>query len=48
MDIDEEDGTQKPKTVSDFGVEVDFDALEDEDREVCKLNGQGVYRSSTG
>ncbi|KAF9454363.1 condensin complex subunit SMC1 [Macrolepiota fuliginosa MF-IS2] len=33
MDIDEdEDGTQRPKAVADYGVEVDFDSLDDDDR----------------
>jgi structural maintenance of chromosome 1 len=36
MDVDEdEDGTQRPKKVQDFGIEVDFEALDDEEREVC-------------
>ncbi|KAG6329522.1 hypothetical protein ID866_9567, partial [Astraeus odoratus] len=34
MDIDEdEEGAQRPKKVQDFGIEVDFDALDDEERE---------------
>ncbi|KAF7332519.1 Structural maintenance of chromosomes protein [Mycena kentingensis (nom. inval.)] len=34
MDVDEdEDGTQQPRRVQDFGIEVDFDALDDDDRE---------------
>ncbi|KAF9233408.1 hypothetical protein BU15DRAFT_90371 [Melanogaster broomeanus] len=33
MDVDEdEDGTQRPKQVQDYGIEVDFAALDDEDR----------------
>jgi hypothetical protein len=35
MDVDEdEDNTQQPKVVADFGIEVDFEALEDEEKEV--------------
>ncbi|KAI8982948.1 condensin complex subunit SMC1 [Trametes punicea] len=34
MDVDEdEDGTQQVKRVPDFGIEVDFDSLEDDERE---------------
>jgi len=34
MDVDEnDDGTQRPREVHDFGVEVDFAALDDDDRE---------------
>ncbi|KAG8960567.1 Structural maintenance of chromosomes protein 1 [Tulasnella sp. 419] len=34
MDMDEdEDGTQKPRQVQDYGIEVDFEDLDDEDRE---------------
>ncbi|KAI6108622.1 RecF/RecN/SMC [Pisolithus croceorrhizus] len=34
MDVDEdEEGTQRPKQVQDYGIEVDFDALDDEERE---------------
>lgn len=34
MDVDEdEDATQVPKRVQDYGIEVDFDSLDDEDRE---------------
>jgi structural maintenance of chromosome 1 len=33
MDIDEdEDGTQRPKSVPDYGIEVDFDLLDEDDR----------------
>ncbi|KAI9569904.1 hypothetical protein HD554DRAFT_2088472 [Boletus coccyginus] len=33
MDVDEdEDGTQRPKQVQDYGIEVDFAALDDEER----------------
>ena len=35
MDVDEDDeGTQRVKRVPDHGIEVDFDGLKDEDREV--------------
>lgn len=36
MDVDE-DGTQQrqPKRGQDFGIEVDFEQLEDADRDVC-------------
>ena len=35
MDVDEdEDGTQKPRRVPDYGIEVEFELLEDEEREV--------------
>lgn len=35
MDVDEdEDGTQRPKQVSNYGIEVDFESLDDEEREV--------------
>lgn len=37
MDVDEdEEGTQKTKRVQDYGIEVDFSLLEDDEREeVC-------------
>lgn len=35
MDVDEdEEGTQRPKRVADFGIEVNFDDVDDEEREV--------------
>ena len=35
MDVDEdEDATQRPKRVPDFGIEVDFDKLDEGEREV--------------
>lgn len=35
MDVDEdEDGTQRPRQVQDYGIEVDFAALNDEERAV--------------
>lgn len=40
MDVDEdEDGTQRPRQVQDYGIEVDFDALDDEERAVspCRV-----------
>lgn len=51
MDVDEDDdGTQRPKKVHDFGIEVDFEGLDDEtresgsmdefDREIVKLNAE--------
>ena len=33
MDVDEDEESQKPKRVSDYGIEVDFDLLDDEERE---------------
>jgi hypothetical protein len=40
MDVDD-DGTQRPKEVADWGVEPNFDDLEDEDREVsCMIPSQ--------
>lgn len=41
MDVDEdEDGTQRPRQVQDYGIEVDFAALEDEERAVslCRVS----------
>jgi structural maintenance of chromosome 1 len=49
MDVDEdEDATQRPKQVQTYGVEVDFDGLDDDvrengsvadfDKEITKLN----------
>ena len=34
MDVDDEDGTQRPRRVDDYGIELDFDMLEDDEREV--------------
>ena len=35
MDVDEdEDGTQHPRKVQDFGIEVDFESLDEDEREV--------------
>ena len=34
MDVDEdEDATQRPKAVADYGIEIDFDSVDDDDRE---------------
>jgi len=49
MDVDEdEDATQRPKQVQDYGIEVDFDELDEDvrengsvvdfDKEIAKLN----------
>lgn len=32
MDVDDDDGTQQPRQVQDYGVEVDFDSLTEEER----------------
>jgi hypothetical protein len=38
MDVDDdEDGTQQPRRVQDYGIEVDFESLDDDDREVGDL-----------
>ena len=38
MDVDDdENGTQRPRKVPDYGIEVDFEQLDDEEREVCHL-----------
>lgn len=34
MDVDDENGAQKPRQADDYGVEVDFDGLDDADKEV--------------
>jgi hypothetical protein len=35
MDVDEDEhGTQRPRKAQDFGIEVDFDCLNDDEREV--------------
>lgn len=35
MDVDEdEEGTQRPKRVQDYGIEVDFDNVDEDEREV--------------
>ncbi|KAJ8594932.1 RecF/RecN/SMC protein [Rhizopogon salebrosus TDB-379] len=32
MDVDDDDGTQRPRQVQDYGIEVDFDSLTEEER----------------
>jgi len=35
MNVDgDEEESQRPRTVSDYGIEVDFDSLDDDEREV--------------
>ena len=41
MDVDDE-GTQRPRRVNDYGLEVDFSGLDEEEKEV---NHQFLYRS---
>ncbi|KAJ7638242.1 condensin complex subunit SMC1 [Roridomyces roridus] len=44
MDVDEdEDGTQQPRKVQDFGIEVDFDELDDDDREDGSANALAEF-----
>ena len=39
MDVDEdEDGTQPVRKVADYGIDVDFDGLDEADREVLSFN----------
>lgn len=33
--MEDEEATQKPVQVDDYGLEPDFDVLEEEDKEVC-------------
>ncbi|KAF5378785.1 hypothetical protein D9615_006938 [Tricholomella constricta] len=50
MDVDDEDGTQQPKKVENYGIEVDFESLDEEtresgavdefDKEVVRLNAE--------
>ena len=48
MDVDEDDsGTQRPKSVSDYGVEVDFETLDEEDREVRCTNDYIESKNTT-
>lgn len=42
VDEDEEDGTQMPKAVQDYGIEVNFEDVDDEEREVCFLSCSGA------
>jgi structural maintenance of chromosome 1 len=38
MDVDEdEDGTQQVKKVADYGIEVDFESLDDDERQVFAI-----------
>lgn len=38
MDVDgDEEGTQGPKEANDYGIEVDFEGIDDEEREVRDL-----------
>lgn len=38
MDVDEdEEGTQQVKKVADYGIEVDFESLDEDEREVRAL-----------
>ena len=37
MDVDEDESTQQVKRVSDYGIEVDFSDLDEEELEVCCL-----------
>ena len=38
MDIDDdEDGTQRPRRVNDYGIEIDYRLLDDDEREVLLL-----------
>lgn len=42
MDVDEdEDATQRPKEVQDFGIEIDFENLDEDDREVGSTASRG-------
>ena len=36
MDVDDDEGTQKPHRKNDYGIEVDFENLDDDEREVCQ------------
>ncbi|KAL4079656.1 RecF/RecN/SMC [Scleroderma citrinum] len=47
MDVDEdEEGTQRPKTVQDYGIEVGFDDLDDEERAENSSETLGGFDSS--
>ena len=38
MDVDDdEDGTQRPRRVNDYGIEIDYRLLDDDEREVLLL-----------
>jgi hypothetical protein len=47
MDVDEEDeagqSTQRPRRVPDFGIEVDFDALGEDERKVRAIHSDAIY-----
>ena len=45
MDVDDEDGTQRPRRVNDYGIQVDYQLLDDEEREVvlCVMTVCVVY-----
>lgn len=34
MDVDDEDETQRARDVQDYGIEVDFDGLDEEEKQV--------------
>ena len=34
MDVDDDEGTQRPRRVPDYGIKVDFEMLDDDEREV--------------
>jgi hypothetical protein len=34
MDIDDDEATQRPREVDDYGIEIDYEDLDDEEREV--------------
>lgn len=38
MDVDGDEGTQRPHQPPDYGVEVDFEELDEDDREVQSLD----------
>lgn len=50
MDLDGDDGTQQVATVNDYGLEVNFDELEDEETEVrcTAFTRHSMLRSCSG
>lgn len=34
MEVDDDEGTQRPRRVNDYGIELDFDILDDDEKEV--------------
>ncbi|KAL5522775.1 hypothetical protein ACEPAG_8793 [Sanghuangporus baumii] len=46
MDVDDEDGTQRPRRVPDYGIEVEFDLLDEEEREDGSAEMGSTYDSS--